>query len=134
VTINHLRLSVRDAARAARFYDPLMRSLGYAPEPREDDGYAWGQADPRGRVQWLIITPAAPELRDEPHRYLAPGFHHLAFDADDRAHVDRVHALLVGQGAEIIEGPSEYDDDPSSYAVFFRDPDGHKLEVVHVSR
>ena len=133
MTINHLRLSVRDTARSARFYDPLMRALGYAPEPRDDDGFAWGQPDDRGRMQWLIITPAAPELRAEPHRYLAPGFHHLAFDADHRAHVDRVHELLVGQEAEILEAPSEYDDDPSSYAVFFRDPDGHKLEVVHVS-
>ena len=37
------------------------------------------------------------------------------------------------RAADIIEPPSEYDHDPSSYAVFFRDPDGHKLEVVHVS-
>lgn len=29
---------------------------------------------------------------------------------------------------------SEYDDDPDCYAVFFRDPDGVKLEVLHVRR
>jgi hypothetical protein len=45
-----------------------------------------------------------------------------------------VHDVLLRQGAEIIEAPSEYDDDPDSYAVFFRDPDGFKLEVLHVRR
>ena len=29
---------------------------------------------------------------------------------------------------------SEYDDDPDCYAVFFSDPDGVKLEVLHVRR
>ena len=36
--------------------------------------------------------------------------------------------------AEVIEPPSEYDDEPDCYAVFFRDPDGFKLEVLHVRR
>ena len=51
----------------------------------------------------------------------------------DRAEVDRAHAVLVRHGAEIIEGPSEYDDDPRCYAVFARDPDGMKVEVLHVT-
>jgi hypothetical protein len=50
-----------------------------------------------------------------------------------RAEVDRARAVLVRHGAEIIEGPSEYDDDPRCYAVFARDPDGMKVEVLHVT-
>jgi len=50
-----------------------------------------------------------------------------------RAEVDRANAVLVRHGAEIIEGPSEYDDDPRCYAVFARDPDGMKVEVLHVT-
>jgi glyoxylase I family protein len=71
--------------------------------------------------------------RTAPHD-LAPGLHHVAFNASDRAHVDEVYDVLVDQGAEIIEAPSEYDDEPDCYAVFFRDPDRFKLEVVHVRR
>jgi glyoxylase I family protein len=94
--LNHVRLSVRDVPASGRFYDPLMRCLGFAPEPRRDGGLAWGTQDATGRMQWLI------------------------------------HEVLVSQSAEIIEPPSEYDDEPDHYAVFFRDPDGVKLEVVHV--
>jgi catechol 2,3-dioxygenase-like lactoylglutathione lyase family enzyme len=130
--VNHLRLTVRDIDASARFYDPLMRCLGFAPEPRDDGGRAWGAADATGRMQWLILTPAAPEHAGLRHTYLAPGLHHVAFNARDRAHVDEVHDVLLGQGAEIIEAPSEYDEEPDCYAVFFRDPDGFKVEVLHV--
>ncbi len=34
-------------------------------------------------------------------------------------------------GAEIESEPREYDYTPGYYAVFFRDPDGIKLEVLH---
>ena len=46
--------------------------------------------------------------------------------------VDRVHELLVELGADVLDAPAEYDYGPGNYAVFFRDPDGFKLEVVHV--
>jgi hypothetical protein len=49
-----------------------------------------------------------------------------------RALVDRVHDVPLRQSAEILEPHSEYDDEPDCYAVFFRDPDGFKLEVLHV--
>ena len=60
---------------------------------------------------------------------------HLRLSARDiaRSEVDRAHAVLVRHGAEIIEGPSEYDDDPRCYAVVARDPDGLKVEVLHVT-
>jgi catechol 2,3-dioxygenase-like lactoylglutathione lyase family enzyme len=132
--VNHLRLSVHDVEASGRFYDPLMRCLGFTPEPRDDDGRAWGTPDATGRMQWLILTAAAAEHAGLRHTDLAPGLHHLAFNARDRAHVDEVHEVLLGQAAEIIEAPSEYDDDPDCYAVFFRDPDGFKLEVLHVRR
>ena len=35
-------------------------------------------------------------------------------------------------GAEILDAPAEYDYNPGYYAAFFRDPDGFKLEVVHI--
>ena len=60
---------------------------------------------------------------------------HLRLSARDiaRSEVDRAHAVLVRHGADIIEGPSEYDDDPRCYAVFARDPDGMKVKVLQVT-
>jgi hypothetical protein len=33
----------------------------------------------------------------------------------------------------VLNPPAEYDDEPDHYAVFFRDPNGFKLAVVHVT-
>jgi catechol 2,3-dioxygenase-like lactoylglutathione lyase family enzyme len=120
--LDHLRLTVRDVEASRRVYDPVMRCLGRDPVPREDGGAAWGSQE-RG---YLILTPAS---RDAAHDAAAPGLHHVAFSASSRAVVDRVAEVV---GAEILSGPAEYDDQPDHYAVFFRDPDGFKVEVVAV--
>jgi catechol 2,3-dioxygenase-like lactoylglutathione lyase family enzyme len=129
--VNHLRLTVSDIDASRAFYDPLMRCLGLRPEPRDDGGLAWGVPDRDGGMQWLILTPATVA---RPHDARAPGFHHVAFNARDRAQVDHAQEVLVGLGAEIIDPPAEYDDEPDHYAVFVRDPDGLKVEVVYVDR
>ena len=63
---------------------------------------------------------------------LAPGLHDLAFNADDRADVDRVHEHLDASGAEILDAPAAYDYAPGYYVVFFRNPDGSSSKAVHV--
>jgi glyoxylase I family protein len=132
-SLNHLRLSVRDPAASEQFYEPVLSVLGYVQIPRDDGGRAWERRDPRAGAQWLIFTPIAAEHRDAaPHDLTAPGFHHLALNAVDRDQVDRVHDVLVSLGANILDPPAEYDYDPGYYAVFARDPDGFKIEVVHI--
>jgi glyoxylase I family protein len=132
-SLNHLRLSVRDPAASERLYDAVLSELGWVQIPRDDGGRAWERRDPTAGAQWLILTPVSDEHRDAPpHDLRAPGFHHLALNAADRAQVHRVHEVLVGLGAEILDAPAEYDYDPGYYAVFFLDPDGLKLEVVHI--
>ena len=39
---------------------------------------------------------------------------------------------LRSNGAELESEPQEYTYEPGYYAVFFYDPDGMKLEIVHV--
>ena len=60
------------------------------------------------------------------------GLHHLALEAGSRAVVNERADWLRDQGAEIESGPEEYSYLPGYYAVFFYDPDGIKLEIVHV--
>ena len=59
------------------------------------------------------------------------GLHHLALRAPSREVVDERAVWLRDQGAEIESGPQEYGYTPGYYAVFFRDPDGLKLEILH---
>jgi catechol 2,3-dioxygenase-like lactoylglutathione lyase family enzyme len=60
------------------------------------------------------------------------GLHHLAFEADSRNEVDDRAAWAREQKVEIESAPQEYAYAPGYYATFFYDPDGIKLEVVHV--
>jgi catechol 2,3-dioxygenase-like lactoylglutathione lyase family enzyme len=45
--------------------------------------------------------------------------------------VDERAGWLAAHGAPIESGPRAYDYSPGYYAVFFYDPDGLKLELVH---
>jgi predicted lactoylglutathione lyase len=56
----------------------------------------------------------------------------IRFEASSRAGVDERTAWLRNQGAEIESEPQEYGYMPGYYAVFFYDPDGIKLEILHV--
>jgi catechol 2,3-dioxygenase-like lactoylglutathione lyase family enzyme len=65
-----------------------------------------------------------------PHRY-AVGIHHLCFAAPSRTVVDERARWLDAQAVPIESGPADYPYSPGYYAVFFYDPDGMKLEIVH---
>ena len=57
--------------------------------------------------------------------------HHVCFDVASRELVNERARWLAAQGATIEGPPREYDYTPGYYAVFFHDPDGIKLELLH---
>ena len=57
--------------------------------------------------------------------------HHVCFDVPSCEVVDERARWLAEQNATIESGPREYDYTPGYYAVFFYDPDGIKLELLH---
>src|SRR5438270_1330631 len=86
---------------------------------------AW--ARPNGSV---TLRPAKAELANRAHDRNSPGLNHLAFNAQNREDVDRLHEVLKETGARILDRPAEYTYFPGYYAVYFTDPDGLKLEFV----
>ena len=62
----------------------------------------------------------------------ACGLHHLCLEAYSRSVVDERAEWARSVGAEIESEPQEYGYIPGYYAVFFYDPDGIKLEIVHI--
>ena len=131
-TLNHMRLTVTSIAAAEAFYDPLLRFMGYRLVERDDKRLAWAGWTSFGVLQWVILSAAAPEAAHKRHDRTLPGFHHLAWNAESREQVDRFHTLLVDTGAQVLDPPAAYDYEPGYYAVFFADPDGMKLEFVHI--
>jgi catechol 2,3-dioxygenase-like lactoylglutathione lyase family enzyme len=120
---------VSSLERILPFYRALLEPLGYTREGRAD-----GE---RGEtIHYLGGAGVALGLRqaqtDGEHDRYRIGVHHVAFAAPSREVVDQRHAWLVEHGAEIESAPREYGYIPGYYAVFFSDPDGLKLEIVHV--
>jgi glyoxylase I family protein len=125
---HHLDLTVTDLARSVAFYDNVLGELGYA---RTGD-YA-------GDVPCWVLNAGNPCFSIGLHaarsavahdRYAA-GFHHLALHAQSRGQVDAFHQFLLREHIHVLDAPAEYDYSPGYYAVFFADPDGLKLELVH---
>ena len=133
--VHHVDLVVSSVERSLPFYRDLLGPLGFhrIGEVEGERGETiWYFGGPGSSVG-LRQAPDSPEVQriGGIDRYRL-GLHHLAFEAVSRAVVDERHAWLVGTRAEVETPPREYAYSPDYYAVFFYDPDGIKLEIVHV--
>lgn len=122
--VDHLVISVSDLSISRHFYAGLMGFLGF--ELLDDVGAMVGWTNGKTR---LWIAQADAQGLKHPYRKGDPGFHHYAWQLDGRASVDRLQAWLVANNIEIADPAAEYY--PNYYAVFFYDPDGMKLELMH---
>ena len=127
VAIDHIAIRVSDLARSKAFYGDLLGFMGFVKEWEFGEVVGWNNWE---TMVW--ITQADTEGLAHPHHEGGIGYHHYAFELESASQVDEVHAQLLAMGAEIVDPPATY---PSYgegyYAVFFRDPDGLKLEAMH---
>ena len=128
--VHHVDLVVSSIERSLPFYRELLGPLGW-------HGISEVEGE-RGETIWYLLGhETAIGLREAQSpastydRYV-PGLHHLAFEAPSRRAVDERADWLLTAGAELESEPQEYTYSPGYYAVFFFDPDGMKLEIVHV--
>ena len=131
--IDHLDLVVTSLERSLGFYRGLLVPLGYV-RVSEIAGERGERVVYLGRIGGMgsvSLREAQSGAREVPYDRYGVGLHHLAFSASSRATVDERAEWLRANGATIESGPEEYDYTPGYYAVFFHDPDGIKLELVH---
>jgi catechol 2,3-dioxygenase-like lactoylglutathione lyase family enzyme len=128
--VHHVDLVVSSVERSLPFYRELLGPLGWH-RVSEVEGE-------RGETIWYLscgdCSVGLREAQTESagvDRYRV-GLHHLAFEAASRAAVDDRADWCAANGV-LLESPAqEYTYSPGYYAVFFYDPDGLKLEIVHV--
>jgi glyoxylase I family protein len=127
--IHHVDLVVSSIERSLPFYRDLLGPLGWN-RVREVEGE-------RGETIFYFGGPGTGigirEAQSEGafDRYRV-GLHHLCLEAYSRAVVDERAEWARSVGAEIESEPQEYGYSPGYYSVFFYDPDGIKLEIVHI--
>ena len=126
--VHHVFVNVKDVARSRPFYEWLMPRLGYATHWSYDGGSGW--LSPGGSF-WL--KAADPRFAGDEFHKDRVGLCEIAFAAASRDEVDELALALADRGATILNPPREYPEYvPGYYAVFFTDPDGLKLEFVHI--
>jgi glyoxylase I family protein len=134
--VDHVDLVVSSMDRSLPFYRELLAPLGWVGVVEQEGergetihyllGPDWGGT--LGLRERESDSPPGPYDRYE------VGLHHLAFEAPSRKAVDEAGDWLRERGAEIDGEPGERHYTPGYYAVFFFDPDGIKLEIVHRPR
>jgi len=118
---NHVSVGVRDLAGATRFYDASLGALGYVRTMSEDFGCAWG-------VKW----PEFWATRAVEGTASAGNGAHVAFIAPSRDAVDAFHAAGLAAGGSDAGAPGLREYTADYYAAFLRDPEGNKVEAVHL--
>jgi catechol 2,3-dioxygenase-like lactoylglutathione lyase family enzyme len=116
----HIAVGTNDIARARRFYDTVLGTLGWTRMvDLGDTGSMWGN----GRPSLLVTTP-----RDG-HRASAGNGVTISFAAPDHESVRKFHAaaLALGSPDEGSVGPRPWAN--GALAAYTRDPDGNKLAV-----
>lgn len=133
--IDHIQITVKDMDVAVPFYDKLLPLLGFDIRKRVDatiEEHDFRVVDyTHPRLGFCITSPRSAFTDDAIHRRKPGALHHLAFKAESRAEVDRLHVELKGIGANIVSEPRLYPEySPTYYAVFFKDLEGIKYEIV----
>jgi len=126
--IDHLMVNANDYDKAVRFYAWLMPKIGY---PRSDTFSEPSMTGYYGDNGSFWVVPS-----DEPHRKQTfdkgrVGLREIAFRGESREQIDELARGIPAHGGRILDPPREYEYRPGYYSVFFTDPDGLKLEVVH---
>lgn len=111
--LDHIHLRVRNFSIAREFYQAVLDALG-----RSDCtgfGRDWMECDE------LFIEEVSPgELVSQIH---------LAFQAPDKASVDRFHKAAIAAGGRDNGPPGGRDYHPGYYAAYVLDPDGNNIEA-----
>ncbi|MBW2267891.1 MAG: VOC family protein [Deltaproteobacteria bacterium] len=131
--IDHLDLTVMDPAASEAFYTAVLGYMGFEPVRLAHGATQLRIFQATDAGQRLFSVALQPARHGGGHDRHSPGLHHVAFRASSRADVDGLYQLLRDFGADVLDAPAEYPHyAPGYYAVFFADPDGLKLEFVHM--
>ena len=121
--IGYITLGTNKMDEAAAFYDALLGMLGASRMMEADTFIAWAVSP--GSPALSIIKPA-----DENEATVGNGVM-VAITVDSTEKVDALHAKALELGGTDEGAPGSRMD--NFYAGYFRDLDGNKLNVFHMS-
>jgi len=122
--IGYTSLGTNDLRKSAMFYDALFVDLNARRLMEFDDFIVWSRET--GAPAFSIHVPYDGQPANTGNGVM------VALVADSRAQVDAIYNKAMSLGAA-DEGKPGQRADNGFYAAYFRDPDGNKLNVHHMS-
>jgi catechol 2,3-dioxygenase-like lactoylglutathione lyase family enzyme len=134
--IDHIQITVKDLHEAEAFYDILMPILGYDLNLKSKGSVPAHEFDVieyvHPKLTVGINSPRSVFKDEKVHRRKPGALHHLAFQAKNEQEVDNAYEQLLRSSANIVAPPQLYPQHGEYYyALFIKDPDGIKLEIVY---
>lgn len=115
--VDHIQLVVRDLTASRRFYDAVLNVLEI-PVTGVGEDFFWADE--------LVVSTADSQAA----RGHLTGRQHLAFQAKDRATVEKFYKTGLEHGGKDNGAPGIRPYHPGYYAGFLLDPDGNNIEAV----
>ena len=125
--LHHVSVGVTDLARAASFYDPVLKALGYR-RVADYSPHAIGYGEAKDKPEFWIGQP------HNQHPQTAGNGTHIGFAAKSKGAVQKFHeAALKAGGSNNGEPGPRPDYGPSYYGAFIYDLDGNKIEATYLA-
>ena len=120
---SHVMVGVQDLESSKNFYNAVLGTLGIAPGMANNNRYFY--RSPTG--SFGITTP----INGEPATVGNGGT--IGFKANSSEQCDAFHAAGLANGGTTCEDPPGLREGPAGklYLAYLRDPDGHKICVLH---
>ena len=122
--LHHVSVGVHNVERAAKFYDPVLKTLGYR-RVMEFLPHAIAYGESRERPEFWIQVPHNQQPATSGNGV------HVAFLAKTRQVVSKFHDAALKQGGSNGGEPGPRPDyGPSYFGAFIYDLDGNKVEAM----
>ena len=118
--MSHVSLGANDFARATKFYDAILATVGAKRLMEHPGAVAYGKVYPEFWVQTPIDGKPATTGNGVHIAFLAP--------SREAVHAFWEKAIAMGAAADGAPGPRPHYGEPY-YGCFLRDLDGHKIEA-----
>jgi len=121
---HHVSIGVSDLDRSAAFYDAVLGVLGHVRHMEKPGTVSWRPLN-GGGVFWINAREELSVPADDGR--------HIAFAAESQMQVDIFYETAIVSGAVGDGRPGlrpQYRD--TYYGAFVLDPDGHKIEAMHM--
>ena len=137
--IDHIQITVKNLKTAEPFYDKFLPIIGFDIRRKSSGTVTEHEFDVVEYYHPLLIfainSPREVFKDDTIHRRKPGALHHLAFKAGSFAEVDRMYLEIKKIGADIVSEPKFYPDHGENYyALYFKDLEGIKYEIVYEKR